>query len=325
MSLGSGNSDVNAERPRSRTFIEAREPVSVRNLRRRLNVGPRTFAASALALALSVAIIAISLAIVSPAERSLVLEAALLAFGAGIALTSVGVYGGVLVPGLLLLGVDPRFAAPVSLFLQVLIVPFGAGAHYRLGNVRRELVIPLVVGGVAGAFLGPVVASFFEPSVIRVAVELLIITAAVLLLVSLPLKQMQTSRADGDVPSLRIGAIGGISGMASGIAGAGWGPMGITLLILSRIEPRFAVGSSVVGRIFMAAAAVLGAAITFTLSPGLYKEIDPEWVIILPLLTASVAAMLPGAVLATKLGRTRMSVLIATVSIALASLAFLAG
>jgi uncharacterized membrane protein YfcA len=311
--------------PRSRAWIEAKEPLVVRKTRKRLGVGPRTFVASGVALVASVVIIGISLALAPADQRDLLLAASLLAFGAGIALTSVGVYGGVLVPGLLLLGVDPRFAAPLSLFLQVLIVPFGAGAHYRLGNVKRSLVIPLVIGGVMGALLGPVVASFFEPDVIRLAVEVLIILAAILLLVSLPLKQMQVAREAGDVPTGRIGAIGAASGMASGISGAGWGPMGVTLLILSRIEPRFAVGSSVFGRIFMAAAAVLSAAVVMLLTPGLYDEIDPEWIIVLPLLAASVAAMLPGAVLATRLGRTRMSVLIGGISITLASLALLAG
>ena len=75
---------------------------------------------------------------------------------AGLASTSIGVYGGVLVPGLLLLGVDPRFAAAASLFLQVLVIPIGAGAHYRLGNVTRTIALPLILGGVVGAFIGPV-------------------------------------------------------------------------------------------------------------------------------------------------------------------------
>lgn len=314
-----------APTPRSRSFISRREPRIVTVTRKRFGVGPRVFAASIVAFFLSLGIIALAYVLVPADDRGLLIGASLLAFGAGIALTSVGVYGGVLVPGLLLLGADPRFAAPLSLFLQVLIVPFGASAHYRLGNVKRSIVVPLVIGGVIGAFLGPVVASFFEPDVIRFAVEILIIVAAILLLVSLPMKQMQVSRPDQEMPTTRLGIIGAGSGMASGISGAGWGPMGVTLLILSRIEPRFAVGSSVVGRVFMAAAAVLGALITFALTPGLYEEIDPEWVIVLPLLTASVAAMLPGAVLATRLGRTRMSIAIATTSIVLASLAFIFG
>ena len=161
--------------------------------------------------------------------------------------------------------------------------------------------------------------------VIRFAVEILIIGSAILLLVSLPLKQMEVSRPESDYPSGRIGAIGAASGMASGISGAGWGPMGVTLLILSRIEPRIAVGSSVFGRIFMAAAAVLSALIVLVVTPGLYDRVNPEWIIVLPLLAASVAAMLPGAILASRLGRTRMSILIATISISLASLALIAG
>lgn len=307
--------------PRSSAWIVAHEPMLIKKTRKRLGVGPRAFAASGLAIVGSAVIVAIAIVLAPADQRDMLLAATLLAFGAGIALTSVGVYGGILVPGLLLLGVDPRFAAPLSLFLQVLIVPFGAGAHYRLGNVKRGVVVPLVVGGVVGAVLGPIVASFFEPKVIRLAVELLIIVAAMLLLVSLPLKNMQVSRELGDEPTARIGVIGAASGMASGLSGAGWGPMGVTFLILSRIEPRYAVGSSVFGRIFMAAAAVLSAAVVLLVTPGLYDAVHPQWIIVLPLLMASVAAMLPGAVLATRLGRTRMSVLIAVSSITLASLA----
>ncbi|MFV2064067.1 MAG: TSUP family transporter, partial [Chloroflexota bacterium] len=246
--------------------------------RKRIHVGPRLFAASVAALVLGIVVVVAALMVAPAEQKSLVLGASLVGLVAGAALTSVGVYGGVLVPGLLLLGVHPLFAAPLSLFLQVLIVPFGASAHLRLGNVSRPLVIPLVIGGVAGAVLGPVLASFLEADVIRLTVEILIILSAILLLASLPLKQMQVSRPDGDVPTARVGAIGTVSGMASGLSGAGWGPMGVTLLILSRIEPRIAVGSSVFGRIFMAAAAVLSAAIVVLLTPGLYDRVNPEWI-----------------------------------------------
>jgi uncharacterized membrane protein YfcA len=316
---------TDADEPRRRSSIWEAEPRSVTRFRKRLHVGPRLFAASVVALILGIVVVVAAVLLAPTDEQGLILGASLVALVAGAALTSVGVYGGVLVPGLLLLGVHPLFAAPLSLFLQVLIVPFGASAHVRLGNVSRTLVIPLVIGGVAGAALGPVVASFFEADAIRLAVEVLIIVSAILLLVSLPLKQMQMSRPESEYPTARIGAIGAASGLASGISGAGWGPMGVTLLILSRIEPRIAVGSSVFGRIFMAAAAVLSAAIVLLVTPGLYDKVDPEWIIVLPLLAASVAAMLPGAILASRLGRTNMSILIATISISLASLALVKG
>jgi uncharacterized membrane protein YfcA len=303
--------------------IWEKEPKWVRSIRYKIDIGPRQFAATVVASIITVIALVVTLALTPAADNSLIVGSWLIGLAAGIALTSVGVYGGVLVPGLLLMGVSPLFAAPLSLFLQVMIVPFGASAHVRLGNVSRPIVTPLVIGGIIGAVLGPVLASlpFIEPKAIAVLVELLIIIGAVLLLVSLPLKQMQVAREPGDVPGLRIGGIGTISGMFSGVSGAGWGPMGVTLLILSRIEPRIAVGSSVFGRIFMAAAAVISAFILLTTGSGHFAEVVPEWELVPVILTASLATMLPGAILTSRLGRTRMSVLIATVSISLAALA----
>jgi uncharacterized membrane protein YfcA len=297
----------------------------VTRFRKRIDVGPRLFAASIAAVIIAIVVVGLTVYVAPPQDRQLIVGASAVALVAGAALTSVGVYGGVLVPGLLLLGVHPLFAAPLSLFLQVLIVPFGASAHVRLGNVSRPIVVPLVIGGVMGAVLGPVLASFFEADQIRLAVEILIILSAILLLISLPVKQMQVSRDPGDEPTVRIGGIGAVSGMASGVSGAGWGPIGVTLLILSRLEPRIAVGSSVFGRIFMAAAAVLSAAVVMIATPGLYDEVNPNWVVLPSILAASLAAMLPGAIMASRLGRTRMSVLIATISIVLASAALIAG
>lgn len=311
----------NTSKPAQLPGIWEKEPGWVRSLRYKIDIGPRQFAATVVISIVSVIVLVITLTLTPSSESSLLVGAWLVGLAAGIALTSVGVYGGVLVPGLLLLGVHPLFAAPLSLFLQVLIVPFGASAHVRLGNVSRPIVIPLVIGGVIGAVLGPVVASVFDPHAIAIAVELLIIISAILLLVSLPMKQMQVSRDPDDVPATRIGGIGGISGMFSGISGAGWGPMGVTLLILSRLEPRIAVGSSVFGRIFMAAAAVISAVVLLSTGSGHFDEVVPQWELVPVILTASLATMLPGAILTGRLGRTRMSVLIATVSISLAALA----
>ena len=301
--------------------IWEKEPKWVRRIRYKIDIGPRQFAATVVASIITVIALILTLALTPASDNSLIVGAWLVGLAAGVALTSVGVYGGVLVPGLLLMGVSPLFAAPLSLFLQVLIVPFGASAHVRLGNVSRPIVIPLVIGGIVGAMLGPVVASVFDPKTIAVVVEVLIIIGAVLLLVSLPLKRMQVTRDADDVPSARIGGIGAVSGMFSGISGAGWGPMGVTLLILSRIEPRIAVGSSVFGRIFMAAAAVISAFVLLSTGSGQFANVVPQWELVPVILTASLATMLPGALLTSRLGRTRMSVLIATVSISLAALA----
>ncbi|MCY2958951.1 MAG: TSUP family transporter [Planctomycetota bacterium] len=74
------------------------------------------------------------------------------------------------------------------------------------------------------------------------------------------------------VPRWRIGAVGLVAGFASGDSGAGGGPIGVKLLLLPRIEPRHAIGSSLLGRVFMAASAVAA----YLLSATALQDVDPD-------------------------------------------------
>jgi uncharacterized membrane protein YfcA len=111
-----------------------------------------------------------------------------------------------------------------------------------------------------------------------------------------------------------VGGIGLVAGFSSGISGAGWGPIGVKLLILSRLEPRLAVGSSLVGRVFMAAAAVVG----YLLSASAFEGVRPDYWLLVPLFAGSVAAMMPGAALVSRLGRERATIAITLLSVSLA-------
>jgi uncharacterized membrane protein YfcA len=236
------------------------------------------------------------------------------AAAAGLASTAIGVYGGVLVPGLLLLGVDARFAAAASLILQLLVIPLGATAHYRLGNFDRAIARPLIVGGMIGAFAGPFFATALPKDVIARLVAALIVGVGVIVLGTLRWSGLGEIRPPGDVPRGRVGGIGLVAGFSSGISGAGWGPIGVKLLILTRLEPRKAVGSSLFGRVFMAAAAVVG----YLLSASAFEGVRPNYWLLVPLFAGSVAAMMPGAALVSRLGRERATVAITLLSIALA-------
>ena len=259
-------------------------------------------------------VILLTLVLAPASERSTIVFGTLVAMAAGLASTAIGVYGGVLVPGLLLMGVDPRFAAAASLFLQLLVIPIGAGAHYRLGNVTRSIALPLILGGVVGAFAGPFFASMLPKDVIARLVSLLIVGVGLVVLATLRWGGLGTVRPPGDVPTARVGGIGLVAGFSSGLSGAGWGPIGVKLLILSRLEPRMAIGSSLFGRVFMAAAAVLG----YLLSATAFAGIRPDYWLLIPLLAGSVAAMMPGAAVLSRLGRERATVVITLLSISLA-------
>ncbi len=258
----------------------------------------------------------------APADgRVSLLAAAIVAASAGLAATSIGVFGAVLVPGLLLLGVEPRVAAPLSLLLQVVVIPLGATSHAVIGHVRRSITGPLIVGGIAGSASGALLASSVPGELVARAVAAVIVIVGLIVLANL-----RTGYASGrvereEVRPARIGAIGAVAGFASGISGAGWGPIGVKLLIVSRIEPRHAIGSSLVGRVAMAVSAIATYAVTATATGSLV--VDPRLFVVL--LAASAAAMLPGTLLIARLGRGPAAAGVAVLSIALALPTLLGG
>jgi len=274
----------------------------------------RTFAASIL-LPLLCAVVIVATLVLAPADdRSTIVWATIVAIASGAAATSIGVYGGVLVPGLLLLGIDPRFAAAASLFLQVLVIPLGASAHYKLGNVTRHVAVPLILGGMAGAFIGPFFAVALPKELSARIVAGVIVLVGILVLATLRWGGLRSVLPIDQVSRLRIGGVGLTAGFASGVSGAGWGPIGVKLLILLRIEPRIAIGSSLVGRVFMAGAAVVG----YLVSATAFKDVEIDLYLLVPMFAGSVAAMVPGAFLVTKLGRETATVGITLLSIGLA-------
>jgi uncharacterized membrane protein YfcA len=231
---------MSGEHPERGTLVRPRQNGERRRKaggrRRILGLTPKRFLATVLVPAICIAIIAATLVVAPADQRVLILLASAVAVASGLAATSIGVYGGVLVPGLLLLGIDARFAAAASLLLQVLVIPLGAGAHFRLGNISRRVALPLIVGGMAGAFTGPFFAASLPSEVIARLVAAMIVFVGLIVLATLRWGGLGEVRAREDVPSARVAGVGAVAGFSSGISGAGWGPIGVKLLILLRIE-----------------------------------------------------------------------------------------
>jgi uncharacterized membrane protein YfcA len=265
------------------------------------------------------AVVVLAVIVAAPGdERASLFAATLVAAAAGLSATSIGVFGGVLVPGLLLLGVEPRVAAPLSLLLQVIVIPLGATSHAAVGNVQRAITVPLIVGGVIGSVTGALLASTVPSEIATRAVAAVIVVVGVIVLATL-----RTGYAAGyvdheEIHPARIGGIGTVAGFASGISGAGWGPIGVKLLILARIDPRHAIGSSLVGRVAMAVAAI----VTYAAAAG-RVALDPRLFVVL--LAAAAAAMMPGTVLIGRLGRGHAAAVVAVLSIGLALPTLLGG
>src|SRR3972149_8340177 len=157
-------------------------PSMLARLAARIGIRPRTLVIGIAVPLVALAVVAVTVFAAPPEETSVIVFSTLVAVAAGLSSTAIGVYGGVLVPGLLLLGVDARFAAAVSLFLQVLVIPLPAGSHYRLRNASRSVALPLLVGGMIGAFVGPFFAAALPKAVIaRFVAGMIVFVGAIVL------------------------------------------------------------------------------------------------------------------------------------------------
>jgi uncharacterized membrane protein YfcA len=257
-------------------------------------------------------VVFVTLGVARTGDRSFLLAAVAVAVGAGISATSVGVYGAVLVPGLLLIGIEAREATAISLLLQVLVIPIGAFGHAAVGNVRGAIVRPLLVGGITGSVIGALAASAVSGALISRAIAFIIIVLGVVVLISLRVGRLGAT--DRSAPSARrVSGIGFVAGAATGISGAGWGPLGIKLLLLAGVDAKIAIGSSLVGRVLIATSALL----TYELAGASHiSDINPA--LFLVLFASSIAAMLPGVLIVSQLRSQRATASVASLSIALA-------
>jgi uncharacterized membrane protein YfcA len=76
--------------------------------------------------------------------------------------------GGIMVPPMVVLaGMGQHTAQGTSLLAMVLIGTSGASTHYRLGNVETRVAGGLVVGALAGGYLGGEVANMLPDLYLR--------------------------------------------------------------------------------------------------------------------------------------------------------------
>ena len=159
---------------------------------------------------------------------------------------------------LLSVGVAPAAASASVHTAEVFTTGFSAWAHHRYGNVvwslARRLIIPGVVGAVAGAFL-----------LTRVTAEQVtpFIAGYLLLMGVVIIVKAFGRRRTAEYG--RVEPLGFAGGFCDAMGGGGWGPIVVGTLLARGNEARSTIGSVSVAEFFVTAAASL----TFFLTIGL--------------------------------------------------------
>lgn len=185
--------------------------------------------------------------------------------------TSAAAWGALSVPLLILLGVEPLAAISSSLAASVILSLFGGLTHWRYDRSRLEPLTPLLLGGCAGAVLGSVVSPVLSPSTLGLFIGVTSLSAGLLALFR------RKAVRSGDTPGeetvkwqnrrATLAGVGVVAGFFAGAFGAGWGTIGVALLVRTGIPPHAVVGSSLAARSLVSLTAVGSYAVQWHLAP----------------------------------------------------------
>jgi hypothetical protein len=189
---------------------------------------------------------------------------------------------------LLSIGIPPAAASASVHLAECVTTAVSGAAHWKQGNLNwyliRRLVIPGVLGGIAGAYI----LTSIDGNVIKPYVSGYLLLMGVIILV----KALRKNHVHNDVKSHLV-PLGLAGGFFDAVGGGGWGPIVTTTLVARGNQPRFAIGSVNFSEFFV----TFAQSVTFLLTLGMLDT----WKIILGLLVGGVLAAPLAAVAARKL------------------------
>lgn len=173
-------------------------------------------------------------------------------------------YGITATTALLSVGVTPATASAAIHTAEVFTTAASGAAHWRLGNIDRQLVVRLAGPGMIGAAVGAFVLATMPGERVRPIVSAYLLAMGGLILWR-AFRNREADPAGARQPRL----LGLLGGFLDSIGGGGWGAIVTSTLMGRGVTPRFAIGSANAAEFFVtsAATAVFVATIGLSLWP----------------------------------------------------------
>jgi uncharacterized membrane protein YfcA len=202
---------------------------------------------------------------------------------------------------LLALGVTPATASASVHAAEVFTTGASGLAHWRLGNVRRGLVLRLGLPGVLGGILGVYVLVETPTAAVRVFVSAYLLGLGGLIL----LKALRP-QPPAAPPAAEVGVLGFFGRVLDAIGGGGWGAIVTSTLIGRGNVPREAIGSASLAEFFVTVAV----SATFVVTVGVSL-----WPIIAGLVLGGALATPFAALVARRVPDRPLTVIVGVVSV----------
>ncbi len=191
---------------------------------------------------------------------------------------------------LLSLGIPPAAASASVHMAEVVTTGISGFSHWKLGNIDwnlvKRLLIPGVLGGIAGAYL----LTSIDGEVIKPYISAYLLIMGIVILVKAVNYMVKPHNG---VHTARVSALGVVGGFFDAIGGGGWGPIVTTTLVARGKDARQTIGSVNFSEFFV----TFAESITFVLTISFLGY----WQIILGLLLGGAIAAPLAAILTKRL------------------------
>lgn len=156
-------------------------------------------------------------------------------------------------------------------------------SHFKLRNVNKDIVLPLLVPGIIGGILGAIFLVQIDPDFVKILVGFILLALGVRILLRFFIRK-QTEFSGEAFSKKKLLVLGFIGGTFDAFGGGGWGPICTsTLVSRDKQEPRTIIGSVNIAEFFTTVAIV----ITFGLTLGFENFL---WFIAIPLIAGGIIA-----------------------------------
>jgi uncharacterized membrane protein YfcA len=186
---------------------------------------------------------------------------------------------------LLALGIPPAIGSASVHASEVVTTGISGLAHFKLGNIRKDLFLRLLIPGAIGGGLGAYVLTRLDGSVIKPYIAVYLLIMGVIIIIKGLRKVQEEREVKRYIEPLAL-----VGGLCDALGGGGWGPVVTTTLVASGNEPRQTIGSVNAAEFFV----TVVESIVFIMTIGL-----THWIIIVGLLIGGAIAA-PLAAFATK-------------------------
>jgi uncharacterized membrane protein YfcA len=171
---------------------------------------------------------------------------------AGFLLASTGTIGPFLLPALLLLGLPTGLSRGTTLVGELLITVTALVGHRKVGNLDKRVILAFLPGATVVALGAGLSVQVPVPLMnLLIGIFEIIIGAALIYQCVRSAKDERFKPLFGRRMIGKLVIIAIVAGFTKGFLGAGWGPIGVGLFIVAGIDPRLAIGSSLVIRLLL--------------------------------------------------------------------------